>query len=133
MVIEANEVSLNEAMPIEVTLFGMVIEVSAVAPLNAESPIEVSTLPAVKVTEVSAVALKNAESSIEVTVFGISAAPVHIVCVVTTLSVIVNEPLVLQLTVAAHAGGATKVAPSKASTAISDNFFDFSNIRAPFK
>jgi hypothetical protein len=52
---------------------------------------------------------------------------------VTTLSVIVNEPPVLQSTVAAHAGGATRVAPSRANTAVSDNFFDFSNIRAPFK
>ncbi|EIC91846.1 hypothetical protein IMCC13023_03250 [Candidatus Aquiluna sp. IMCC13023] len=45
-----------------------------------------------------------------------------------------NEPPAEQGTIlAAHAGGATRVAPSKASTAISDNFFDFSNIRAPFK
>jgi len=68
-----------------------------------------------------------------VTVLGITASPEHLEFPVTALFVIVKEPLVLQLTVAAHAGGATRVAPSKASTAISGNFFDFSDIRAPFK
>ena len=86
----------------------MVIEVSELEPLNALKPIEV-------------------------TVFGIAADPAQFVFPVITLSVIVKVPPALQLTVAAHAGGATRVAPSKASTAISDNFFDFSDIRAPFK
>ena len=75
----------------------------------------------------------NALCPIAVTVFGITASPAQFVLPVTTLSVIVKEPPVLQSTVAAHAGGATRVAPSKASTEISDNFFDFSDIRAPFK
>ena len=59
------------------------------------------------------------------------AVPAQFVLPVTTLSVIVNEPPELQSTVVAHAGGATRVAPSKASTAASDNFFDF-NIITPF-
>ena len=86
----------------------MVIEVSELEPLNALKPIDV-------------------------TLFGITASPAQFERPVTTLSVIVKVPPALQLTVAAHAGGATRVAPSKASTAISDNFFDFSDIRAPFK
>ena len=51
----------THSSPIEVTLFGMVIEVSEVASVNAKSPIEVSTLSASKVTEVSEVAFSNAE------------------------------------------------------------------------
>jgi hypothetical protein len=91
----------------------------------------VSTLSASKVTETSEPAERNASAPIDVTLFGITAPPAQFVLPVTTLSVIVKEPPVLQLTVAAHAGGETKVAPSKASTAVNDNFFDF-NIIAPF-
>ena len=122
----------NAYIPIEVTLFGMVIEAREVS-WNAREPIEVRALPAEKVSLVSEVEPRNALPSIEVTLAGITASPAQFVSPVTTLSVIVKVPPALQLTVAAHAGGATRVAPSKASTAISDNFFDFSNIRAPFK
>jgi hypothetical protein len=111
----------------------MVIVVSALAPSNALLPIEVRELPAAKDTVWRALASANARLPIDVTLFGITASPAQLELLATTLSVIVNEPPVLQFTVAAHAGGATRVAPSKASTAISDNFFDFSNIRAPFK
>ena len=134
MVIEVRALALlNAYSPIEVTLFGMVIEVRALAPSNALFPIEARALPAAKDTVWRSLALWNARLPIEVTVFGIAADPAQFVFPVTTLSVTVNVPLVLQLTVAAHAGGATRVAPSKASTAISGNFFDFSDIRAPFK
>jgi hypothetical protein len=68
---------------------------------------------------------------IEVTLFGMVAVPAQFVLPVTTLSVIVKVPPALQFTVVAHAGGATRVAPSKASTAASDNFLDF-NIITPF-
>jgi hypothetical protein len=88
-----------------VTLFGIVIEVNSPA-LNASDPIEVTPL-------------------------GISAAPAQFVFPVTTLFVIVNVPPALQFTVAAQAGGATRVAPSKANTATSDNFLDFSNTGTP--
>ena len=57
----------------------MVTDASAVAFLNVELPIEVSTLSASKVTEVSAVASKNAKLPIAVTLFGISTEPVHVV------------------------------------------------------
>ena len=104
----------NAAKPIEATLLGMIIE------------FRTDTSPTI-------VSGANAASPIDVTVLGIVAVPAQFVLPVTTLSVIVKVPPELQFTVAAHAGGATRVAPSKASTAISDNFFDFSDIRAPFK
>ena len=106
MVIEVSEVFLNAPLPIEVTLFGMVIEVRALTYQNALSPIEV-------------------------TPFGITADPTQSVLPVSTLSVIVKVPPALQFTVAAHAGGATRVAPSRANTAVSDSLFAF-NIIAPF-
>jgi hypothetical protein len=56
MVMEVSAVPLNAWNPIDVTLAGMVMEVSAAACLNAAAPIDVSVLPAAKVTEVSAVA-----------------------------------------------------------------------------
>jgi hypothetical protein len=56
-------------LPIEVTLFGIVIEVNALALLNALAPIEV-------------------------TPFGITATPAQFVCPVTTLSEIANVPVV---------------------------------------
>jgi hypothetical protein len=110
----------------------MVIEFNEVAWSNALLAIEESALPAAKVTVSRALAALNALLPIAVTVFGITASPAQFELPVITLSVTVNEPVV-QFTSSAHAGGATRVAPSKASTAISDNFFDFSNIRAPFK
>ena len=151
---------LNAYLPMEVTLLGMAIEDSEVAPLNAWFPMETRVLPAVKVTVSSTLAFwnaakpieatllgmiiefrtdtspaivsgTNAASPIDVTVLGIVAVPAQFVLPVTTLSVIVNEPPVLQFTVAAHAGGATRVAPSRANTAVSDSLFAF-NIIAPF-
>ena len=59
-VTEVSEVTLwNAPLPIEVTLFGMVIEVSEVLK-NAVRPIDFSTLSASKVTEVSDLAFENA-------------------------------------------------------------------------
>ena len=122
---------LNAWSSIDVTLFGMIIDSSEVAMWKAKDPICVSTLSASKVTETSEPAERNASAPIDVTLFGISASPAQLELPVTTLSVIVKEPLVLQFTVAAHAGGATRVAPSRANTAVSDSFFAF-NIIAPF-
>jgi hypothetical protein len=51
---------LNVPYPIEVIPAGMVIPVRAVAPLNALVPMEVSWLPAAKVTVARLVARKNA-------------------------------------------------------------------------
>jgi hypothetical protein len=69
---------------------------------------------------------------IDVTPVGITAVPLQVEAAVTTLLfVIVNVPPALQFTVAAQAGGATRVAPSKANTATSDNFLDFSNTGTP--
>ena len=70
-VTEVSEVAfLNAELPIEVMLFGMVIEVSEVAPSKALRPIEVRALPAPKVTVLSAVAPLNVLLPIEVTLFG---------------------------------------------------------------
>ena len=57
IVIEVSAAPLNAPSPIDVTLAGMVTEVSEVVPLNAKRPIDVSVLPAAKVTEASEVAL----------------------------------------------------------------------------
>ena len=92
------------------------------APSNALSPIVVSTLPASKVTEVSAVALSNAKLPIEVTLFGISTEPSHVVCPVTTLSVIVMEPLTLQSPGSAQAGSPAKPAARNAEVVMVNNF-----------
>jgi hypothetical protein len=48
---------LNATSPMDVTPAGMVIAVSALALSNAESPIDVSLLPAAKVMVASALAL----------------------------------------------------------------------------
>ena len=102
MVIEVRALALlNAYSPIEVTLFGMVIEVRALAPSNALFPIEARALPAAKDTVWRALASANARLPIEVTVFGITADPAQFVFPVTTLSVTVNVPLVLQRTVPA--------------------------------
>ena len=70
-VTEVSEVAfLNAELLIEVMLFGMVIEVSEVAPSKALRPIEVRALPAPKVTVLSAVAPLNVLLPIEVTLFG---------------------------------------------------------------
>ena len=61
---------MNAELPIDVMLFGMVIEVSEVAPSKALRPIEVRALPAPKVTVLSAVAPLNVLLPIEVTLFG---------------------------------------------------------------
>ena len=99
----------------------MIIEVRALALLNALLPIEVRALPDAKVTVLRAVVPENAESPIEVTLFGIvievrefalfnaylpievtpfgtDAPPRHPVFPVTTLSVIVKVPPALQFT-----------------------------------
>ena len=52
------------------TLAGIVMEVSEVALENAPRTIDVSVLPAAKVTEVSAVAPENASLPIDVTLAG---------------------------------------------------------------
>ena len=100
-VTEVSEEPANAEPPIKVTLFGMVTDPSLLAPKNADVPIDSSSLPVSKVTEVSEVAFLNASTAIEVTLLGITASPAQFVLPVTTLSVILNEPLVLQLTVRA--------------------------------
>jgi hypothetical protein len=65
-----SELPMNENRPIEVTLFGIVMEPSELVPLNEFSPIVERMLPGRKVTVVSKVAFWNAELPIEVTVFG---------------------------------------------------------------
>ena len=76
----------------------MVIEFNEVAWSNALFAIEVRALPAAKDTVWRAVAALNALCPIAVTVFGITASPAQFVFPVTTLSVIVKEPPVLQST-----------------------------------
>ena len=76
--------------------------------------------------EESKLAPSNARSPIEVTPVGTTADPAQLVCPVTTLSVIVNEPVivepvaesvVMQLTLAAQAGGPTKFVSNSAKSA----------------
>ena len=76
----------------------MVIVVSALAPSNALLPIEVRELPAAKDTVWRALASANARLPIDVTLFGITASPAQPVFPVTTFSVTVKVPLVLQST-----------------------------------
>ena len=70
-------------------LLSKVTEVSAVAPRNAESPIELTLFG--MVIEVSAVARSNTLSPIEVTLFGIT-ADTQPELSVTTFDVIVKFP-----------------------------------------
>jgi hypothetical protein len=77
--------------------------------------------------EMSELAPSNARSPIEVTPVGTTADPAQLVCPVTTLSVIVNEPVivdkpvaesfVMQLTLSAQAGGPTKLVVSSVKSA----------------
>ena len=62
-------VSLKTPSPINVTLFGIVIEVKALQPEKAHLPIELRLLDIV--TEVRLVHIPKASSPIEVTLFGI--------------------------------------------------------------
>jgi hypothetical protein len=77
----------------------MVMPVSLLAPANAFCPMVVSWLPDAKVTVARALAAMNAKSPMEVTTAGIVALPAQSLCLVTTLSVIVNVPLIEHATV----------------------------------
>ena len=99
----------------DVTPVGMVMAVSALAPLNAFTPMDVSLLPVAKVTvarlvapenvsapmdvtpagmvmAVSALAPENAALPMDVTPVGTVAMPVQPICALTALFVIVNVP-----------------------------------------
>jgi hypothetical protein len=83
---------------------------------NARSPMLIRLLGAVKETPVTLAAFSNALVPIPVTVFGIVTAPTQAVWPVTTLSVIVNVPLVLQPTELVAALAETLPAASRPAT-----------------
>ena len=113
MVMEVSAVApLNAEIPIEVRVLvpSNVMEVSEVASKNAEVPIDV-TLAGI-VMEVSEVALLNAEVPIDVTPAGITAAPVHEASSDTTPESIVKVPPPSQATGVPCAGVEIKASSS---------------------
>jgi hypothetical protein len=89
MAMEVSAVEENESLSIVVRLLpsAKVMEVSEVAPLNAELPMEVTL--AGRVIEVSAFAPENESSPIVVTPSGMTTAPAQLPPAVTTPLVIV--------------------------------------------